>query len=384
MARMRVYRSYPEALNEWRRLAVPEGALGRMDLATKQFFFIDGIAKDDAAPLLKAVQARGGRGFHCRGDRALVVLSPVGLETMLNNGDVPQMTEQLAMALMNRMDDEAPVFEWSGGSLDLSTPKVIGILNVTPDSFSDGGHYLDTESAVRRAQEMKDEGADVIDIGGESTRPGSDPVPASEEWERIGAVVRRVSDEVGLPVSVDTRRSEVASKALEAGANIVNDVSGLEPDMADVVARAGSGAIMMHMRGQPSNMQTDTRYADVVGDTYLFLERRMTQAIEAGVSRSSIAIDPGLGFGKDLEGNLQIMSRLDEYRSLGRPVMLAASRKSFLGKIIGGDVNDRLEESLAAAAVACWQGVRLFRVHDVKETVRTVRAVHAMREAQPK
>ncbi|MCG7843981.1 MAG: dihydropteroate synthase [Methanomassiliicoccales archaeon] len=378
MTRVRVYRSYSEAVAEWRRLGIPEGALGRMDLATKQFFFVDQPSADRIGSLIKAVEARGGRGFICHGERALLSITPMGLETMIMV-DNSAMVEELAMALKNRFDERAPIFEWSDGSLDLSRPQVMGILNVTPDSFSDGGKHLDVEAAVQRAAEMKAEGADVIDVGGESTRPGSSTVSPEEEWSRISQVIRRTVDEVGLPVSVDTRRPEVARKALQTGASIVNDVSGLDEEMVKLVRDEGAGAVIMHMRGEPSNMQADTRYADVVGDTYAFLERRVKKAVDSGVRWESLAVDPGLGFGKDLDGNLEIMSRLDEYRSMGRPVLLGASRKTFLGKIGGGATDDRLEASLAAAAVACWQGVRLFRVHDVKETVRTVKAVHAMK-----
>jgi dihydropteroate synthase len=226
---------------------------------------------------------------------------------------------------------------------------------------------------------MKDEGADIIDIGGESTRPGSAPVTPDEEWSRISDVVRRVSEEVGLPVSVDTRRPDVARKALRAGAVMVNDVSGLGEGMIEVVRDGGAAAIVMHMRGEPSNMQDLTRYVDVVGDVYAFLEKRVKNAMVAGIARERLAIDPGLGFAKDFDGNLEIMSRLEEFRSMGRPVLLGASRKSFLGKMAGGGPEDRLEASLAAAAVACWQGVHLFRVHDVRETVKVLRSVSAMR-----
>jgi dihydropteroate synthase len=256
----------------------------------------------------------------------------------------------------------------------------MGILNVTPDSFSDGGEHMEVEAAVRRAVQMKEEGADIIDVGGESTRPGASSVTAEEEWSRISLVIRRISEEIGLPVSVDTRRPEVARKALQAGAIMVNDVTGLNREMAEVVRDQGAGAVIMHMRGEPVNMQSDTRYTDVVGETYAYLEKQVKDAVKIGVPGESLVVDPGLGFGKDLDGNLEIMSRLDEYRSMGRPVMLGASRKSFLGKIGGGDVDQRLEASLAAATIACWQGVHLFRVHDVKETVRTVRAVHAMKK----
>lgn len=378
MARVRTYRNYQEAWAEWRRLGIPDRAFTRFDLASRQFIFIDSIAREEASALGSELASKGVTVLPCRGDRALAAITPLALENLLMTGASPRIVE-MGEALRCRNDVEPPSFEWSGGSLDLSRPRVVGILNVTPDSFSDGGRNLDTEIAVRRALTMKEEGADIIDIGGESTRPGSAPVSPDEEWERISVVVKRVSEEVGLPVSVDTRRPDVARKALRAGAVMVNDISGLKDEMIEVVRSEGAAAFVMHMRGEPSNMQDDTRYVDVVGDVYAFLERRLMNAAAAGIPRDRLSIDPGLGFAKDVDGNLEIMSRLDEFRSMGRPVLLGASRKTFLGKITGGGPEDRLEASLAAAAVACWQGVHLFRVHDVKETVRTLRAVSAMR-----
>lgn len=378
MARVRVYRNYAEAWGEWRRLGLPESALGRFDLASRQFIFIDSIGKEETRTLQEELAPKGVAVFPCRGDRALITITPLTLENLLMSGASPRVLE-MGDALRSRNDAEPPAFEWSGGSLDLSRPRVMGILNVTPDSFSDGGTHLDPDSAVQRALAMKDEGADVIDIGGESTRPGSAPVTPDEEWSRISDVVRRVSDEIGLPVSVDTRRPDVARKALRAGAVMVNDVTGLREGMIEVVRDEGAAAIVMHMRGEPSNMQDDTRYVDVVGDVYAFLEKRVMNAVASGVPRERMAIDPGLGFAKDVDGNLEIMSRLEEFRSMGRPVLLGASRKTFLGKIAGGGPDDRLEASLAAAAVACWQGVHLFRAHDVMETVKVLRSVSAMR-----
>jgi len=378
MARVRTYRNYQEAWGEWRRLGIPDRAFTRFDLASRQFIFIDSIALDEATALREELMPKGVTVLPCRGDRALIAIAPLALEDLLLTEASPRLVE-IGEALRFRNDAEPPLFEWSGGSLDLSRPRVMGILNVTPDSFSDGGRNLDADTAVRRALEMKNEGADVIDIGGESTRPGSAPVTPDEEWSRISEVVRRMSDEVGLPVSVDTRRPEVARRALRAGAVMVNDISGLRDEMIEVVRTEGAAAFVMHMRGEPANMQDDTRYVDVVGDVYAFLERQVRRAVAAGVPRERLAIDPGLGFAKDVDGNLEIMSRLDELRSMGRPVLLGASRKTFLGKISGGGPEDRLEASLAAAAVACWQGVHLFRVHDVGETVRTLKAASAMR-----
>jgi len=356
---------------------LPESALGRFDLFSRQFIFIDSIAGDEIDALREEVMPRGGTVFSCREHRALVTITPLALEGLLMSG-ASRHVQEMGDALRFRHDPEPPSFEWSGGRLDLSRPRVMGILNVTPDSFSDGGKHLDVEKAVRWAWGMKEEGADLIDIGGESTRPGSAPISSGEEWSRISEVVRRVSDEVGLPVSVDTRRADVARRALRSGAVIVNDVSGLKDDMVQAVREEGAAAMIMHMRGEPATMQADTRYVDVVGDTYAFLEGRVRNAVTSGLKWERMAVDPGLGFGKDLDGNMQIMSRLDEYRSMGRPVILGASRKSFLGRIAGGDPSDRLEASLAAAAVGCWQGVHIFRVHDVMKTARTLKAVRAM------
>ncbi len=378
MARVRVYRSYGEAWGEWRRLGIPDRAFTRFDLASRQFIFIDSMGQEEVSALKEELALKNVTVLPCRGDRALVAVAPLVLENLLMTGASPKVAE-MGEALRFRNDAEPPTFEWSGGSLDLSRPRVMGILNVTPDSFSDGGRNLDADVAVRRALAMKEEGADIIDIGGESTRPGSAPVSADDEWSRISEVVRRVSEEVGLPISVDTRRPGVARKALRAGAVMVNDVSGLKDEMIEVVRAEMAAAFIMHMRGEPSNMQDDTRYVDAVGDVYAFLERRVRKAVAAGVPWEGLAIDPGLCFAKDVDGNLEIMSRLDEFGSMGRPVLLGASRKSFLGNIAGGGPEDRLEASLAAAAVACWQGVRLFRVHDVKETVRTLKAASAMR-----
>lgn len=378
MARVRVYHGYKEAWGEWRRLGIPDRAFTRFDLASRQFIFIDSISAEEVGALRDELAPKNVTVLPCRGDRAVVAITPLTLENLLMTGASPRVLE-MGEALRFRNEAEPPLLEWSGGSLDLSRPRVVGILNVTPDSFSDGGQNLDVDTAVQRALVMKEEGADIIDVGGESTRPGAAPVSSDQEWSRISDVVRRVNEEAGLPVSVDTRRPEVARKALRAGAVMVNDISGLKDDMIEVVREEGAAACIMHMRGEPSNMQDDTRYVDVVGDVYAFLENRVRTAVAAGIPSERLVIDPGLGFAKDVDGNLEIMSRLDEFRSLGRPVLLGASRKSFLGKVSGGGPEDRLEASMAAAAVACWQGVHLFRVHDVKETVRTLRAVSAMR-----
>lgn len=378
MARVRMYSNFADAWEEWRRLGIPENTFSRFDLASKKFIYIDTIEREETELLRGELSPVGATVVPCREGRALVAIAPLVLENLLMGGGSRRVLE-MGEALRCHDDQEPPTLEWSGGSLDLSKPRTMGILNVTPDSFSDGGRHSDPESALERASRMKEEGADIIDIGGESTRPGAVPVSPDQEWSRISEVVRRVSDEVGLPVSVDTRRPDVAAKALRAGAVLVNDVSGLREGMQEVVRREGAAAIVMHMRGEPANMQDDVRYTEVVGDVYAFLEKRVGAAQAAGIPRDRLAIDPGLGFAKDLEGNLEIMSRLAEFRSMGRPVVLGASRKSFLGKVAGGGPQERLEASLAAAAVACWQGVQIFRVHDVAPTIKVLQVANAIR-----
>ncbi|NOY45912.1 MAG: dihydropteroate synthase [Deltaproteobacteria bacterium] len=270
--------------------------------------------------------------------------------------------------------EEPQEFRWHGGVLRLDgRPLVMGILNVTPDSFSDGGDYFDREAALDRALQMK--GADLLDVGGESTRPGAPPVSQEEEERRVVPVIEHLAHRVGVPISVDTYKAAVARRAVEAGAALVNDVSGLrmDPAMAGTVAELGAGLVVMHMRGDPRTMQSDTRYADLVGEIFRALEESVDRAVEAGVPRERVWVDPGIGFGKSAEQNLVLLRRLEEFRSLGCPVLVGASRKSFIGRTLGiEDPKDRLEGSLAAAVVAVWNGARILRVHDVRATRRAV------------
>lgn len=256
----------------------------------------------------------------------------------------------------------------------------MGVLNVTPDSFSDGGRFLDQEAAVRKGLRMAAEGADVVDVGGESTRPGSDPVPPEEEMSRVLPVIKRLAAEADVPLSVDTRRAEVAAAALDAGAAIVNDVTaGRDPDMFRVVADTGAGLVLMHMLGEPKSMQDDPRYEDVVAEVRAFLAKRVDAAAEAGVSRESLAVDPGLGFGKTLEHNLALMRDIGSLAALGRPVVVGPSRKSFIGQILDdAPVGDRREGTAGAVAWLAGHGGHLVRVHDVREAVRVVRVVDAI------
>ena len=260
----------------------------------------------------------------------------------------------------------------------------MGIINVTPDSFFDGGRFFDPEVAVSAGIRMVEEGADFLDVGGESTRPGSDPVPASEEIDRVVPVVKRLASEVDVPVSVDTRKAEVARAALDSGATIVNDVTaGDDPEMFEVVRTSGAGMVLMHMRGDPRSMQQLTDYDDVVGEVRRHLIERVEAAVHAGIDRERLAVDPGLGFAKDASQTYVLMRRIDAFLDLRRPVLVGPSRKSFIGKVLDADIDERLEGTAGAVAWLAGQGAHIVRVHDVKEMVRVVRVVDAILRGFP-
>jgi dihydropteroate synthase len=250
--------------------------------------------------------------------------------------------------------------------LPLDRPRIMGVVNVTPDSFSDGGHYLDEGAAIEHGQRLIDEGADLIDVGGESTRPGAVPVSVHEELERVGPVVRGLVA-AGALVSIDTSKAAVAAGALGAGAVVVNDVTALhDPDMARVVSEHGAGLVLMHMQGNPRTMQDSPFYQDVVGEVSGFLVERAAAAESAGIERRSIAIDPGIGFGKTTKHNLALLRDLAVLADLGYPLLVGTSRKSFLGKVTGrGSVEDRDLASAVSAALAIERGADILRVHNV-------------------
>lgn len=250
----------------------------------------------------------------------------------------------------------------------MASYRIMGILNVTPDSFYDGGKYAGKERAVERAYRIRDEGADIIDVGGESSRPGSRPVPAGEEMDRVCPVIEAIARDIGIPISVDTTKSDVARAALAAGASMVNDISGLAFDegIAAAAAERGAGLVLMHMRGTPETMQEDPRYDDLIGEIRGFLAGAVRRAVEAGVDRSGIIVDPGIGFGKTLEDNYRIIANLREFRALGFPVMVGLSRKSLIGRLYGGE-EDRLPATLALNTAAVLNGADIIRVHDVRE-----------------
>lgn len=256
----------------------------------------------------------------------------------------------------------------------------MGILNITPDSFSDGGLFLNADDAVRRAQAMAEEGADIIDIGGESSRPGADPVPMQEEIRRVIPVIERVAKHLSIPISVDTHKAEVARRALSAGARIINDISALrfDPEMAPLVAREGVPVVLMHMQGTPSDMQLHPVYADVIREIMDFFEARLRWAEQSGLSRDQIVLDPGIGFGKTVDHNLTLLSRLSEFRRIGCPLLIGPSRKSFIGQVLGLPVEERIEGTAAAVVVGVLNGASIVRVHDVKVMNRVVRMVEAL------
>jgi dihydropteroate synthase len=256
--------------------------------------------------------------------------------------------------------------------------QVMGIVNVTPDSFSDGGRFLDADAAIAHGRELAAEGASILDIGGESTRPGAEPVSADEEIARVVPVIAALAGN-GAQLSIDTTKAAVAKRALEAGATIVNDVAALrfDPELAGVTADAGATCVLMHMLGEPRTMQHDPKYDEVVSDVKAFLEARLAYAIGEGIPEDHVWLDPGIGFGKTLEHNLELIARLDEIVAIGRPVVFGASRKSFLGKLTGRQVDERLAGTIAANIIAYERGARVFRVHDVAPTVDALQVASA-------
>jgi len=265
------------------------------------------------------------------------------------------------------------------GEIVLDRTRVMGVLNVTPDSFSDGGRYFEPKAAIARGIELVEQGADLIDIGGESTRPGATPVPAEEEWHRVASVLEGLSRKVDVPLSIDTRHPDVAEKALAAGASLVNDVTGLrDPRMVSLVASHHAGVVIMHMLGDPQTMQVAPHYADVVLDVRRFLQTQARAAIRGGVLPEAIALDPGIGFGKTLEHNLALLRHLDTLATLGFPLVIGVSRKSFIGALGAGGPGERLPGSLAASVLAVAHGAHVVRAHDVLETVRAMRVADAI------
>ena len=284
------------------------------------------------------------------------------------------------------MSPEGPDLIWRCRDLvfDLSARTLVaGVVNVTPDSFSDGGRYFAPGAAVAHARQLLAEGADLLDLGAESTRPGAAPVPAAEQIRRLTPVLEALAADPRSCLAVDTANAEVADRALELGARVVNDVTALaDPGMAAVVTRRGAGLVLMHLAGTPATMQRDPHYEDVAREVRGYLAARLEAARAAGVPTGSVVLDPGIGFGKTVRHNFELLARLEELGALGRPLLVGVSRKSFLGKTLELPLDQRLEGGLAAGAVAVFLGARVVRTHDVAATVRAVRIADALREAR--
>jgi len=256
----------------------------------------------------------------------------------------------------------------------------MGILNVTPDSFSDGGLFTNIDTAVAHGKKMVSDGADVIDVGGESSRPGSAPLSEKEELDRIFPVVTRLLNEVSVPISIDTYKPLVADACLKAGAHLINDITGMiNPEMRKIVAKYKVPVVLMHMRGTPKIMQQNPIYQDLLGEITAFFQKQITKARKEGIQH--IIIDPGIGFGKTVEHNLQILKHLEVFKALGCPILVGPSRKSFIGTITGLSVKERLEGTLAAVTIAIMYGANIVRVHDVKECKRAIQVVDAIQGA---
>jgi dihydropteroate synthase len=379
IARFRFYGSLREAKAEWTRFHLPALVEDERQLFTKAFAFIEDADPIELESLKGDVEDLGGKA--CRCDTSISRMLIVGSRDMF-----PELSEiaspvaiVLREAFSNLLCRQNRTIRIGGHDIILDRTQVMGIVNVTPDSFSDGGLCFGVDKAFDRALQLAEYGVDMIDVGGESTRPFSDPVSESEELKRVIPVIERLSDELRVPISVDTRRPNVASRALESGAVMVNDISGLrDPAMISVVANAGVPVVVMHMRGEPKTMQEDIRYDDVVGEMMIF-KRNISVAIEAGMDTENIIIDPGIGFGKTTDNNLEIIRRLYEFRCMGHPIMVGPSRKNFIGKILGLPVAERLEGTLAASVASIINGADIIRVHDVKEAVRAAKMADSFR-----
>lgn len=271
---------------------------------------------------------------------------------------------------------------FAGRVLDLSVCHVMGILNVTPDSFSDGGRFNSVDAAVRRAQQMVSDGAAFIDVGGESTRPGASPVTTQQELDRVCPVIESIAREMAVVVSVDTSNPVVMAEVAKLGAGLINDVRALQRDGApEAAAQTGLPVCLMHIQGEPDSMQDNPRYHNVRREVSTFLTERIRVAERAGVQSDNIILDPGFGFGKSVEHNFQLLATLEQLHLLGHPLLIGASRKSMLGAVTGREINERLPASLAAATISAMKGASILRVHDVRETVDAVKVVTAVKEA---
>jgi dihydropteroate synthase len=339
-------------------------------------------------PVLLHEALRQGPVVLVRGDRGAIALGTISQLWTASRGAADSLRDERARALAaelaaraERVESQPRRWRLPRSRLPEGRTLVMGVLNVTPDSFSDGGKYTAVDVAVEHGLRLAAEGADLIDVGGESTRPGSPPVDVDEELGRVLPVVRELVRRAGVPVSIDTTKAQVAREALAAGAEVVNDVSGLrrDPALAALVASSGVAVCLMHMRGTPADMQQRATYSDLVGEVHDELSQALSRALEAGIPEENVVLDPGLGFAKTAEHNLLLLRHLRELTQLGRPLLVGASRKSFLGKLSGKAASERIVGSLAASVVAAGNGASILRVHDVSATREAVAVVDAVR-----
>jgi dihydropteroate synthase len=275
------------------------------------------------------------------------------------------------------------LFDCAGKSLDLSAPRIMGIVNVTPDSFSDGGKFFSRDAALRHATQLLEDGADILDIGGESTRPGSDPVAEQEEIDRVAPAIEAISAELDVPISIDTMKAGVMRAAVAAGAGLINDVNALRAEGAlQAAADLDVPVCLMHMQGTPQTMQQEPEYEDVVSEVETFLLERVAVCEAAGISADKIMLDPGFGFGKRARHNLRLMKHLSRLTALPYPLLVGVSRKSIIGDMLKVSVKERLAGSLALASIAVWQGAKLIRTHDVKETAQAVKLTQHVQQVE--
>ncbi len=368
----------------------PEGASIMTPKALHALIRLEGVGVKEAHILKQEMLSAGGEAAVAKGAVALTrketdvllmgtvkQLERATRKLSMQPFKCPRIAEEIEETLEN-YSKGALTLKAGGRQLRIDRPLVMGVINVTPDSFSDGGQFLDAEVAIAHAKKLVKEGADILDIGGESSRPGSDTLPAKEELERIVPVLEGIIDDVNVLISVDTCKPRVARKVLDMGVHIINDITGLtSAELAGVVARHEAGIVIMHMQGTPKTMQKSPRYDDVVADILRFLRERVKRAEKKGIRRESIIIDPGIGFGKTAEHNLEIISRLKEFKSLGLPVLVGASRKSFIGKVLDKDIDGRLSGGLAMLSMSIQNGASIVRAHDVRESADAARMTWA-------
>lgn len=382
-----------DAEQELLRIGVDPGGIALMaPKMLTRLVHLPGLQCHQANILKQEMLALGGDAAVARGTVACSIRSTdvilIGTEKQLRllcsklapqPFGLPALAAELSAVLTNSVTAPA-IWRTSRRELSLSRPLIMGILNVTPDSFSDGSRYLDPQRAVERALEMVAEGADIIDIGGESSRPGASLVNEDQESERVVPVISALTGKVNCAISVDTWKSGVARDAMAAGAEIINDISGFTFDssLAEVVARTGAGVVLMHTRGTPDTMQRNTAYADLLGEVIQGLRRSLQTAEASGIDCRNIALDPGIGFAKGCAGNLEILRRLGEFNCLGQPLLLGTSRKAFIGKTLGREINDRLHGTAATVAMAVAQGASILRVHDVAAMRDVADMTHAI------